>query len=204
MLGALNKRIAHLERQEQKRNARELAYTWGQLAMSCSCPPDTTLHVRGGWVQQGSYWVTQETIWFPPIDLDFTDTSQFLTDDDGQTYTGNFENADWYMPLLLLYSDDYFYDVRDGTSNWGPMRNYGDSPEFATAPEAEAQAEEWFDGTYADIYTGDLPMCVVILRNNGVTGVDGQVLPIDPINRGRSYFWRDVRPRNVTPWWASY
>jgi hypothetical protein len=202
----LNRRLNALERQQQKKATNELAYTWDQLAISCSCPPDTTLHVREGWVQQGSFWVVQETIWFPALDIDFTDPTQFYCDFWGQTYTGNFENAYYYMPLLLSYNDDWFYYLRDpdaGTA-FGPIRNVGGSPELATAADAEQAAESWFDGTYADLYSDNLPLCIVIVRNNGVTGMDGQVQPIDPINRGRSYFWRDVRPRNICPWIESY
>jgi len=34
------------------------------------------------------------------------------------------------------------------------------------------------------------------LRNDGQAGVPGAILPVDVVNRGRSYLWpRDVRPR---------
>jgi hypothetical protein len=153
------------------------------------------LHIRAGWAQQGSYWVAQETIWFPELSVDFTDAEQFVG------YTGNFANADYYMPLLLRYDDDYFYALRDGGDTSQPIANYPVSTftEFATAAEAEAEAEGWFDGTHA-MYTGRIPLCVVILKNNGTTGTNGQVLPVDAVNRGRSYFYRDVRPRNVCPY----
>lgn len=191
--GYWDKRLLILERQMQRESASNLSYTWDQLRMSVSCPPDTQIHIRSGFVQQGSYWVAQETIWFPALSVDFSDSAQFVN------YTGNFTNADYYMPVLLRYFDDYFTYVGGGAAAV-PINDYGGNPEYATATEAEQEADSWFDGTNA-IYGGQLPLCVVILKNNGITGTDGQVLPIDAVNRGRSYFWRDVRPRNVCPYY---
>lgn len=187
------RRIQQLERRQEQQKDQGMAYTWDQLRISCSCPPDTQIHIRAGFVQQGSYWVAQETVWFPSLDVDFADPSQFVS------YTGNFTNANYYMPVLLRYFDDYFDYVQGGAAA-EPINDYGGSPEFATAGEAEAEADSWFDGAHA-IYSGQLPLCIVILKNNGTAGRDGQVLPVDAVNRGRSYFWRDVRPRNVCPYY---
>lgn len=187
------RRIQTMERQQQQRKSQVPAYTWDQLRIRCSCPPDTQIHIRAGFVQQGSYWVAQETVWFPDLDVDFADPSQFVS------YTGAFTHANYYMPVLLRYYDDYFDYVGGGGTAAPPINDFGGSPEYATAGEAEQAAQGWFDGTNA-IYSGQLPLCIVILKNNGTTGETGQVLPVDSVNRGRSYFWRDVRPRNVCPY----
>lgn len=188
-------RIRQLEKWQEQQKAQGTAYTWDQLRMSVSCPPDTQIHIRAGFATWGSNWVAQQTVWFPDIAIDFTDTDQFIT------YTGNFANANYYMPLLLLYSVQYFDMLKAGdTEGEPPIDDYGNGLEYATAAEAEQAAQGWFDGTNA-IYTGRLPLCLVVLKNNGITGVDGQVLPVDAVNRGRSYFWRDVRPRNICPYY---
>jgi len=189
-LNPLTQRLLRLDRERRRQASRVTSYTWDQMRMSCACPPDTTVRIRAGFAQQGSYWAQQETIWFPELVVDFADPTQFVT------YDGNFTNAGYYWPLLLRYSDDYFYALRDGGSA-APIVDYG-ATEYATAGEAEVAAQGWFDGATV-LYDGYLPLCVVVLKNNGTTGSDGQVLPVDQVNRGRSYFWRDVRPRNVCP-----
>lgn len=193
-LPIVERRVKELEKGQGKQDAATLAYTWDQLGMSVSCPPDTQLHIRAGWGQRGSYWVAQSTVWLPELAVDFTDASQFVN------YTGSFTNADYYMPMLLRYDNDYFYNLYVGGDTSQPINDYPTtSVEYATAGEAEAAAESWFDGATA-LYNGRLPLCVVILKNNGTTGTEGQVLPVDTVNRGRSYFYRDVRPRNVCPY----
>lgn len=43
-----------------------------------------------------------------------------------------------------------------------------------------------------------MPLCGIILRNNGTTGIGRYFMEIDVVNRGRSYTWpRDMRPQWV-------
>lgn len=189
------RQVKTLEQQQQQRKNEGMVYTWDQMRTRCSCPPDTQIHIRAGFATWGSNWIAQQTVWFPNIDIDFTDTDQFIT------YTGNFTNAGYYMPLLLRYSVQYFDMLKGGdTEGEPPIDDFGSGSEYATSAAAEQAAQGWFDGATA-IYDGKLPLCIVILKNNGTTGEAGQVLPVDAVNRGRSYFWRDVRPRNVCPYY---
>lgn len=50
------------------------------------------------------------------------------------------------------------------------------------------------DSNYHDRITG-MPLCGIILRNNGTTGTGRHFMEIDAVDRGRSYTWpRDLRP----------
>lgn len=168
-----------------------------QLKVSCSVPPNTILHIRPGYVQRGPYFIAQETIYFPALDLDFSSASQFY-----ESYTGVFITANAYLPILVSYRSEYFIALRDDDDTVLPVMTFGDT-EYATATDAEQAIAGWMDGTNV-LYWGDLPMFAIILKNNGTTGVEGQVQPIDPINRGRSYFWRDLRPVHNTLYYDGY
>ena len=56
----------------------------------------------------------------------------------------------------------------------------------------------WSSGwpRYGDYRITGIPLCGIILKNNGTTGTGRHFLPIDAVNRGRSYTWpRDLRPQ---------
>ena len=73
--------------------------------------------------------------------------------------------------------------------------------EFATAGEAEAwlMTEEfqndpdenccWKHPGWPHTEFVAYPLCGLVLRNNGTVGAGTQILPIDYVNRGRSYMW---------------
>ena len=91
---------------------------------------------------------------------------------------------------------------------------------YATGPEAEVAFQDWiskyenpglatsqsrywpyismvpeFTRIYVD--TG-YPLCGVVLRNDGNTSPGRNFLPIDSVNRGRSYLWpQDMRPQTA-------
>jgi hypothetical protein len=193
-------RLRAVERTAARQAARGQADNWYQLRIAASCPPDTRVHVRGGWVQRGPYWVAQQVAYFPALTLDFAAVDQFAARAYlGPGYSGNFATAYAYRPALLLYSADYFDALLDGASA-PPVIAYagGTEAEFDTAAGAEQAIDSWFDGAHDVAYAGDMPLAGIVLRNNGVTGVDGQVQAIDQANRGRSYIWRDLRIRCIT------
>jgi hypothetical protein len=90
--------------------------------------------------------------------------------------------------------------------------------EYATPGEAESRLMAWCNE--ADIYDSwnynywpnpvvvadhyresGMPLCGIILRNNGTIGTGQFFLPIDVVSRGQSYTWpRDFRPQ----WIALY
>lgn len=161
-----------------------------QFAVSASCPPDERVQVRGGVIYPGPYWLVLDSAgWRGPDACDFTDPEMMGLD-------CNFTNAYYYLGLILCYEADWllFY------YHWEPdtklhFEVVGATTEWETSLEAEAEIDALLNGGGA-IYQERMPLCTVVLRNNGITGIDGQVMPIDSVNRGRSYIWQDVRPRN--------
>lgn len=148
--------------------------------VAVACPPSTVLYVRGGNVWKGR-WIWGGDVgdgnFIPPESVDFSDPDSI----DG--YDGNFTNAYYYKGYLLgidRISDEWFCT--------------GDGDEFATGAEAEADI-----GSVAMLdtpWTEGLPLIAIVLRNNGNVGMDGAVMAIDRVNRGRSYYWKDMRPRH--------
>jgi hypothetical protein len=59
--------------------------------------------------------------------------------------------------------------------------------EYATAVEAEQAA---IAVTSQDVYNGAIPLGLLVLRNDGTLVAANQFLPIDAVNRGRSYILR--------------
>lgn len=148
--------------------------------IACSCPPDKRLHMRGGLMYDtgGSYagWFVEATT------IDLTDTSQVSS-------TFSFTTANYYM--------GYYMRLSEGGGSAPYTFSFANSgTEYATAGEAEQDLVDYAELGFA--WGGAYPLCGVILRNDGNVGVDAAFLPIDPINRGRSYLWpRDWRPRNI-------
>lgn len=179
----LGQRLQTLERG----NARQAVSVEEPQSMhfqvAVSCPPSTVLHIRGGNVWESSYWVGVGYGYYIAAD-----TADFSDADTIEGYSGNFTNADYYIGVVFgrgFYGEDWFC--------------VGGDTEFATAAEAEADIEDdallnapWrgYD------LNGGLPLVGLVLRNDGRTGVDGAVLPIDRVNRSRSYYWKDLRPRH--------
>lgn len=164
-----------------KAEARAAAYVTDpehyQFRVAVSCPPDTRLHMRGGLMYDqydgDAQFVADETI-------DLTDPAQMM----GQTYTFTVANA-YLIYVLALYvvplANEYLL--------------LGSDVEYATAAEAEQELatlydQDWWNVTY--------PLCGLVLRNDGTVGTGYHILPVDRVNRGRSYVWpADMRPRNI-------
>jgi hypothetical protein len=140
---------------------------WTQTAPSC--PPDTQLHARGGYVWDayaGNGW------WAYPMDADFGVG--------GNVQVLPFANAGWYRGVLV---------TRYGG---GTSPNHYETDEYATAAEAQDAVIAMI--TTGTMYQTDLPLALLVVKNDGTTGVAGAILPIDAVNRGRSYLFREVRP----------
>ena len=68
-----------------------------------------------------------------------------------------------------------------------------ESPEFGTA--AECEADFWTNGTDDDLYGDYVPLCVVVVRNDGVLATAGAIENITLADNHYSYMMvRDVRP----------
>lgn len=151
--------------------------------VAVSCPPSTVLHIRGGNVWESSYWGGVGYGYYIAADTaDFSDVSTI------EGYSGNFSTAGYYIGVIFgrgFYGEDWFC-LSSGT-------------EFATAAEAEVDIEDvtMLDSPWRGYdFNGGLPLVGLVLRNDGRTAVDGAILPIDRVNRGRSYYWKDLRPRH--------
>lgn len=184
MVGSIvDRRLGRLEKREAGRATSVSEPLSDHFRVSVSCPPDTRVHVRGGNVWEGGIWIGIGNGYYIE-----SYTTDFASPDTIDGFEGNFANANYFMGVVFgraFYGEDNFVI-------WS-----GD--EFATAGEAEQDIQDvalLMDPWYGDDYNGGLPLCGIVLQNNGQVGVNGAVLPIDAVNRGRSYYWRDLRPRH--------
>jgi len=123
-------------------------------------------------------------------------------------YTYTFTNAYWYLPVMMLLANnciscgDRPFQAREIWPAEIPdqaiyLTGMGETgfrlDEFETAAGAEnvlRTTSRW--RTVTDSY--GVVLIVVILRNNGNTTDPNQWMPIDKVNRGRSYLFRNIRP----------
>lgn len=147
---------------------------------SISYPPSTTINIRGGYLYAGPGMGNpgQARI-YDDYALDLAGADSPLSH--------SFTTADAYLGILLCI---------DAASGWDDgewqFAVYGDSEEHTTKEDAEDYA--WGLFTSSTVWLGKLPVCLLIIRNNGITGTPHDILPIDAVNRQRSYLWMDVRP----------
>lgn len=147
--------------------------------IACTCPPSTSIVMRGGlmyeYIPDGDGWFVEDDT------IDLTDGVQI------QDKKFTFTDAGNYLAYILTIE---FYN-RPTTNIYWP---YGDDVEHTTAGAAE---QALLDYGYS-FWNTQYPLCGLILRNNGTLGTGYNILPIDRINRGRSYLWpADMRPRNI-------
>jgi len=141
-----------------------------------------------------------------------------------KTYTGlSWAQSGWYRGgVLLLLLPDAEDQPTEG--DWR-LRLHCYSEEYATPGEAEERLVAWLSGSanvsfaydpsgnywpLPMVYAGvpgtyvyqdsGMPLCGVILRNDGNVGGGRFFMPIDACNRGRSYTW----PRDLRPQWVEF
>lgn len=185
----LDNRIQRLERQRAQARAHEAARVWYQFLVAPSCPPDKRLHIRAGLASPSARWgyiMYQSQI--PDTICDFENSAETQMD-------LVFANANYYLPLVLCYYGDWIAYRTVSADYAEPVFDCVQGYEVATSAEAEAQIDAFLNG-YTDWYYYRFPLCGVVLRNNGVLEVPASILPIDRVNRGRSYLYRDARARN--------
>lgn len=175
----LDRRVEKLTRQQEWQKAFVSDPEHAYFKVSASCPPSLSLHMRGGLMYEyqdiGDAWFVDD------ITVDLSDPDQIGT----KSFT--FTSADYYLGYVLRL-----------TGGAGPTFYVsGSDTEFATAGEAEEDLMDYIQGTNY-IWHFNYPLCGLILRNNGTLGTGYNILPVDTVNRGRSYIWpRDLRPRNI-------
>lgn len=162
------------------RKPQESALDPDQFRVAASCPPDKEVHVRGGLM-----WYTPASAGGSPgAGWDVDDQDVDFTDADFNAAT-TFANANYFQGIVIGLEDGQY---GGGTG----ISIHGAGTEVATAILAEARIEAILDSTQP--WESDFPLCGIVLKNDGTTATAGSILPIDPVNRGRSYIWRDVRP----------
>jgi len=151
---------------------------------------------------------------------DLTDSADARVDM-GFISEGNYANLTWATTsyyrggiLLLLLPN---IEVSPSVDDWR-LRLHCYEEEYATAEGAEARLIAWlwetldpsvdWDAFYwpdparncfpCEYQETGMPLCGIILRNNGTLGTGRYFMEIDVLNRGRSYTWpRDMRPQWV-------
>lgn len=146
---------------------------WQEFTLTCSCPPDTQLHLREGHMWQGSYAGSGEGWKVGSISWDLAELANI-------SYTV----ANSYVGVVMT--------LKYGGYNETTPRFFWDDVEYTAAQDAENAAVATLQDE-APAYE-DYPLAIVILRNNGDIAAPNSFLAIDAVNRGRSYLWKDVRP----------
>ena len=181
----LQPRIKRLEEQEARNNSVIQEFASDHFRVAVSCPPDLRLHVRGGNLWAGSYWVmVGQGSYLADMVCDFTDSD----DVNGLPFT--FDNPYYYFgATLTIYTQEAMWDSQP---TFGLFLNYA-FPEQPTAADAE---DKIISHGMLGAWKEEFPLCGVVLRNDGRIGEPNAFMPIDAVNRGRSYYWMDLRPRH--------
>lgn len=180
----MDRKLVVLEKDAERMAAyEEPNYQW-DFRLAASCPPSTTVHMRGGrvWADPDGAWGAS---WY--IDSASYDLADF--DDTGYNYI--FNNPYYYKPfgVLLWYSGSPFASIPY------PIRIMTSAEQATAALAEEAAYPAWPGGRFdPDAYYGT-PLAIVIMRNNGNITTPNQYMPIDAVNRGRSYIWRNLKVR---------
>lgn len=192
-------RIDRLARQQQRMTGFVAGGDYYKLRVAPTCPPSKRLHVHGGRTNLsynwgGAAWDDYEwRAYFVP------DLVADLSDPTSVAVTVTFTNTNHYQLFILNLLVPSVVE-NPSVGDWS-FYLHGTGDELETA----AEAQEWLhSGTFqlsdmldlgSDYGTG-YPLCGVVLRNDGQTDTPGAFLPIDVVNRGRSFTWpRDMRER---------
>lgn len=180
------RRVQRLEQQKARQRAEMDAWQWYHFLVAPSCPPDTSVQIRPGLALPAArYGLVQNQTYFEAQACEFTDTANTGLD-------CNFTNAGYYLGFILCYNSDWMMD----TTTAQQFVIVGAASEHATAALAEEEIRLLLNGGDDWIYEV-FPLWAMVLRNDGNTGIDGAILPVDAVNRERSYLFKDARQRNL-------
>lgn len=182
--GTAQRRLARVRYQQEVRSAYINTWQWYHFRVAPTCPPSTSILIRPGIILPAyRYGLVQDQTYIDTQTCDFTDT----------TSTGlacSFTAANYHLGIILCYRSAWLFDQTVTQA----FTTIGDGVEYASHADAEDSLETYLRGG-ADWLYELFPLAAMVLRNNGIVGADGAILPIDMVQRGRSYLWRDVRPR---------
>lgn len=167
----LEKRVRELEGQNRFTAATDWmpANWWGRI--SPTQPASKIVQVHGGFLWLWDPGSGQG--YFRKMDdtiYDFSSVAPFAA-------TGHFK---W----VVLQAD---------LSAAAPTFTTVESPEFGTSEECEQ--DFWDNGPVEDLYHAYLPLCCVVVQNDGALATSGAILNITLADRVQSYLLaRDIRP----------
>lgn len=185
----LHRRLVRLKKQDAQRAASAPSDRWYEFRAIPSCPPGKQIHIRGGIASTSGRWG-----WIINDDFIPDWICDFENEDETQLPL-NFSNAGYYLGLILCYYGDWVgYRTVQPPTYEEPVFDCVVGTEVETATEAEAQVDAFLNG-YTQWYYYRMPIWGVVLRNNGQVGVPYAIMPVDMVNRGRSYIYRDARSR---------
>jgi hypothetical protein len=201
-------RVTKLRKDLDKGKAQEEIIQDYDFMVSPTCPPSTSIYIREGkaWRNAAYWFVIGYRVQKPTVTIDLT--TERIVDNNagagGNLIDLNFENPYHYKAFALVYNGDWiFYEQYgiDHVLDECAFYSYGGEAEHATAAEAEAEIDLILNGGAVNSDRGEglyyedaFPLWSLILRNNGTIGTAGQIMPIDKLNRERSYLYRDLRP----------
>ena len=176
----LDMRLLRLERQVRRDEANPQLWPWDEFKVAPSCPPDTHIHVRGGWRWDVPTW-GGEGIVTPDLSFDLTDTASYY----GSSSLHTFTNPYWYIPVCVGIRSELLMFFGEGyIDHFG-----GGFVEVETAAEAEENIS--FVGD--DVNEQTIPICILVLRNNGNVIDQCQYQFVDGVNQRRSYIYQEIR-----------
>ncbi len=177
--------LALLHRQHRRAITRPFE-DWHYFQVTPTVPPSTTIRVLGGPVADPESNELATWTRYPSFEVDLADP--FASSSSYWRYSFSQPGAYICMVVALRYAAFNSTPIERPLYLYGPNAgNYGGGfVEYRTAAEAEQALLELSTDR---INFAGLPLCRLILRGYG----GKEYMPIDPINRGRSYLWGDAR-----------
>lgn len=192
--------IGGVIKQAQQQAARTTTVVPAQFFLVPTCPPTTSATLRQGMIHRNAtYWgFAYYDVQVPDMVIDFANTGDTMAlEQDGlDLFTAAFDNAHYYVGIVFGFNYQWVQERTFDDPDIQPtFLYYGDDVEYATAPEAEEHIDWILNGGFEVSQWDRCSLWALVLKNNGTVDAPGQIEPIDPINRGRSYIYRDARER---------
>jgi len=184
----LDRQVRSLEQGQQRRAGNVQNADVYRFMLSPTCPPSTSIHFHGGLAWWPVYSLYPAAFFIPSYTVDLSDRTK--------TYGEfKFTNANRYVAALIGIDQD-LWPPPEPPDTWPTdypdncLYIYRSTTEFETAAEAEVRVRELIGQRviYYSVNGGG-----IVFRNNGNTDDYNQFMPIDPINRGRSYLFGKKR-----------
>ena len=187
----VSNQIKRLDKEQQRRAGSVQNRDMYEFTISPTCPPSTSIIFRGGLIWRTAAGTNSYGWYIPSYEVDLTDP--YIT------YSSSVcPNAYWYYAVNIV-PNTYYLPGLTAKEEWPEtapersiyFREVSEWVETAATAENNVLRNERSSGQFYGPCTTS-----VILRNNGNTVDINQYMPIDPVNRGRSYLFM-----NITPGW---